>query len=309
MKRAALVKKTRNWRYRYERSQGEQVWGKANLLSPDSASEKIATAIAHNTPFLAGKIGSNEQLLILWAAGIPIDLPLGLKWRVSFQETDACATNAGVQPYTQDSYRELHKLFVPSLGATDLLGLFKLPREQKIRETFAPNSLVCQQNYLTPFFANSPWTQTLASKRVFLVSPFLDLFRKQLKQRNLIWPHCEFLPDLSIDGYQFPYLIDPDCHLSWQLVYQDVLAKMRESNFDVALFGCGALGFPLAYQAKRLGKVGIHLGGPLQLLFGISGKRYKQHPYYSQYINDHWISPPKASRPSNYTAVEDGCYW
>ena len=42
-------------------------------------------------------------------------------------------------------------------------------------------------------------------------------------------------------------------------------------DFDVALIGCGAYGFPLAAKLKTAGKQAIHLGGVLQALFGIKG--------------------------------------
>ena len=40
------------------------------------------------------------------------------------------------------------------------------------------------------------------------------------------------------------------------------------------------IGLPLAVYAKRLGKVGFHMGGDLQVLFGIKGKRYDQPSQY-----------------------------
>lgn len=47
---------------------------------------------------------------------------------------------------------------------------------------------------------------------------------------------------------------------------------MDKVEYDVCLIGCGAYGFPLAAHAKRTGHKAIHLGGSLQLLFGIAGK-------------------------------------
>ncbi|NJK38238.1 MAG: hypothetical protein HC835_11315 [Oscillatoriales cyanobacterium RM2_1_1] len=130
-----------------------------------------------------------------------------------------------------------------------------------------------------------------------------------MEKRTQIWPDSEILPEFSLDGYQFPYLIDENSTLDWREVYQDVLEQMISTEFDVALFGCGALGFPLAAEAKKLGKVGIHLGGMLQVLFGVIGKRYEEHDYFKQQMNQAWIRPPTTNRPSNFQAVEGGCYW
>lgn len=43
-------------------------------------------------------------------------------------------------------------------------------------------------------------------------------------------------------------------------------------NFDTAIIGCGAYGMPLAAQIKNAGRQAIHLGGAVQLLFGIKGE-------------------------------------
>lgn len=50
---------------------------------------------------------------------------------------------------------------------------------------------------------------------------------------------------------------------------QDEISK---EDYDICLIGCGAYGFSLAAYVKRCGKQAIHMGGALQLLFGIKGK-------------------------------------
>ena len=50
-------------------------------------------------------------------------------------------------------------------------------------------------------------------------------------------------------------------------------SEIDKYDYDVCLIGCGAYGFPLATHVKHNGKQAIHLGGTLQLLFGIKGNR------------------------------------
>lgn len=38
-------------------------------------------------------------------------------------------------------------------------------------------------------------------------------------------------------------------------------------DFDVAIIGCEAYGFPLAARLKRAGKIVVHMGGATQILF------------------------------------------
>ena len=62
-------------------------------------------------------------------------------------------------------------------------------------------------------------------------------------------------------------------------------------------------------HAKRRGKQAIHLGGPLQILFGIKGKRWDDIPSVSKFYNEYWTRPSDEETPVNNTKVEGGCYW
>lgn len=71
---------------------------------------------------------------------------------------------------------------------------------------------------------------------------------------------------------------------------------------------------------KKMGKQAIHLGGVLQLLFGIKGNRWENPNYgvkewgipygsYSNLINDFWIKPSDKEKPQQSDQVEGACYW
>jgi hypothetical protein len=62
-------------------------------------------------------------------------------------------------------------------------------------------------------------------------------------------------------------------------------------------------------KPAAIGKIGIHLGGPLQILFGIKGRRWDAHDVISKMYNEHWVRPSKSETPENNFAVEGGCYW
>nr|WP_162051116.1 MULTISPECIES: hypothetical protein [unclassified Lentimonas] len=83
---------------------------------------------------------------------------------------------------------------------------------------------------------------------------------------------------------------------------------MANIDFDVALIGAGAWSIPLATHAKALGKIGIHLGGTTQILFGIKGKRWEKGGEPA-YYNDSWVRPNAAETRSGVNKIESGCYW
>ena len=88
---------------------------------------------------------------------------------------------------------------------------------------------------------------------------------------------------------------------------------MNNIDYDVALIGCGAYGLHLAAHAKRMGKKSVHLGGALQICFGIIGKRYEDpkhvNGFYLNLFNEHWTRPMSEERPKNSHLVENSCYW
>ena len=106
----------------------------------------------------------------------------------------------------------------------------------------------------------------------------------------------------------------------WFEALQWMKDEIDRREYDVCLIGCGAYGFPLAAHVKRRGKQAVHLGGALQLLFGIRGKRWEDPNYgvkgfgvpygrYSNLMNVHWVRPEYKEKPKSSNAVEGGCYW
>lgn len=85
--------------------------------------------------------------------------------------------------------------------------------------------------------------------------------------------------------------------------------EIDKVDYDICLIGCGAYGFPLAAHVKRTGKKAIHLGGGLQLLFGIRGKRWDMRDEYKSLMNEYWIRPSEDETPVVAKKVEGACYW
>ena len=96
--------------------------------------------------------------------------------------------------------------------------------------------------------------------------------------------------------------------VDWFDALNDMKKQIDSIDFDIAIIGCGAYGFPLAAHVKRIGKKAVHLGGPAQVLFGITGKRWEENEV-SKFINEHWVRPSQTEIPQNSNKIENGCYW
>ena len=56
-------------------------------------------------------------------------------------------------------------------------------------------------------------------------------------------------------------------------------------DFDIALLGCGCYGHPLCdFIRNELNKSAIYVGGGLQLLFGVMGKRWLERQDWQKII-------------------------
>ncbi|MCD7883766.1 MAG: hypothetical protein LUI87_08725 [Lachnospiraceae bacterium] len=80
-------------------------------------------------------------------------------------------------------------------------------------------------------------------------------------------------------------------------------------DFDVAIIGAGAYGLPLAAYCKERGAQAIQMSGATQILFGIKGKRWDDHPFISSLYNEYWVRPNESETPPLKQKVEGGSYW
>ena len=85
----------------------------------------------------------------------------------------------------------------------------------------------------------------------------------------------------------------------------EVLALQAE----IALIGCGGLGMVIGGRLRDKGVSVMLLGGAVQVLFGVKGRRWEKHDIISLYWNDAWVWPADAETPRAATLVERGCYW
>ena len=287
-------------------------WADAELLPRDRFQNALRLSLLDRHPLLVGKVGANERQILYWIERFEFPGRFFLRRHIHFWNLRTCSSNAGLKPRSRSSYRQYGELLREAALAADHLGVWKEPDELALYRQLGLTASYHNLFHLCPWFADPAcaWPKALAGRKLFVVSPFLDSILSQFPRRKQIWAsRPDLLPDCQISGYRFPYLISRQCRLSWQEVYADVVSKMRSTDFDVALLGCGALGLPLGLVAKRLSRQAIHMGGFLQVLFGIHGGRFRSDPLYAELINEHWTVPTTAETPTEAPRIENGAYW
>lgn len=160
--------------------------------------------------------------------------------------------------------------------------------------------------------ANNPWSKHLKNKKVLVVHPFEESIRKQYQIHEKLFSNLDMLPDFELKTIKAVQTIagsTDDRFQTWFEALEWMKKQMDLCDYDVALIGCGAYGFPLAAHAKRMGKIGIHMGGDLQMLFGIWGSRWNSNKEALQLRNEYWAKPLESETPTECMRVESGCYW
>lgn len=218
---------------------------------------------------------------------------------------------AGVFPVDEKTLMRFSARMLEDSKQLDMLASWN-SRERQLSKIYFPNALSVPLSTLEPFRYNNPWSMVLKGHKVLVIHPFEETIRTQYARRRDLFADENVMPDFDLITYR-PVL----SFLGLKTPYKDwfeALNKMCEDiskiDFDIALIGCGAYGFPLGAFVKRdLARKAIHIGGATQLLFGIRGGRWDNHTIVKDFYNDYWVRPTAAERPSNAEAVENACYW
>jgi len=284
-------------------------YGNSTVCSADEISMILYQMILDGKPFMAGRFGGTE----LSALKI-FDFEMTGKY-------SKCLTQmknwSGFFPETVDGGMNFKALMIDCIPEADILGVWGQPFEDFYMKRYGSEQLKSAFLFdLEPWScAKSPWSAALQGKKVLVVHPFADTIKRQYQRRETLYPSTEILPEFDLETFPAVQTIagETDNRFSdWFAALDWMREEVLKREFDIAIIGCGAYGFPLAAEIKRGGKQAVHLGGATQLLFGIKGKRWETDAafgYVRKYFNECWVYPDESERPRNAQVVEGGCYW
>ncbi|MBQ9590309.1 MAG: hypothetical protein IJR29_09015 [Butyrivibrio sp.] len=265
----------------------------------------IRLSISNKKPFVAGKIGGFE----LWAMRVA-EFGYAKEERKAYEKL---SDNAGFFSDTSNIHANLYNYnerMKDTISTVDYLIRWQYPKEEYFVKKYCPGNLK-DIDWLGVVYENEPIGRILRNRKVLAVTPFASAVERQYSRREKIYPD-EYLPDFDLQTYKAVQTIagnrDPR-YANWFEALDSMIKEIEKLDFDIALVGCGAYSLPLCAAIKKMGKSAIHMGGDLQLLFGIMGKRWEEDPFVQEMRNDYWIYPEKGDIPNNSNIVEDGCYW
>jgi len=272
----------------------------------------LYNSFKESTSFAAGKIG-NCELICIYNYFYFQHKNQPIQWAPNVVEE--IYNNTGVFPQTERARIEFIEEIVSSLPNIDCLAwwsMFNLDFEARFIKKNSPKCELIDLQSLEPFYFGAPWTEHLKDKKVLVISPFTETIKQQYKIKDKIWKDPRLLPDfelLTVKHQHSPGIDKPSKYSSWIEMVNDIKEQMNSLDYDIVLTGAGASSLPLIAHARKCGKKGIHLGGPLQLLFGIKGGRWDSGDIGKVFYNDYWTRPSLDETPEKYKNIEGGCYW
>jgi hypothetical protein len=293
--------------------------GYANYAN-EQANELVKNELLKDKPFMICKFGTTEFGTIL--NYLSIQEPKRIKDLLDYIKRKKIflwwwdngyemAKQSGFFPTTDRMLERFCELMFDDIKEIDILCSY-MEAEKVIKKELAHTKKINHLGLFAPFQYKNPWTESLAGKKVLVVHPFEESIRSQYKKRKLLFENDKVLPEFELTTIKAVQTIanNPSKEFKdWFEALNSMKDKISNTNFDIALIGCGAYGLPLAAHVKRLGKKGIHLASYTQILFGIYGKRWESTNEFSKIINEHWVRPLPSEVPPNFKKVEGGAYW
>lgn len=293
----------------------------------DGASNLLYETIVNNRPCMVSRMGGIEFRTVsayLRAQGknSVLNYALGRQaewWYKDYYYHDM-ENNTGFFPATKENLDRFSLRYLDDVGEIDLLGCL-VNEEPEVLPFESPSVKRFWIFDLEPFWSQRPWTAALKGKRVLVVHPLKESILSQYEKREFLHRNVDILPQLAslevVKSVQSLGGVCKEGYSNWFEALEWMKGEIDRHDYEVCLLGCGAYGLPLAAHVKRQGKKAVHIGGALQLLFGIYGERWLRETHswngrfldYKPLMNEYWVRPDAKDRPNNYLKVESGCYW
>ena len=290
-----FVQAWERWHYR-------NLW--AQQISFAETNRLITELLLRADPCLVGRIGHTEGRIV--GEALFRDGRFG---RLTIKQAHQ---NAGIFPLTPALLSRFAAVYAESISQTDLLGFWQTTFQARLLSERFYKVPLGPLSALEPYLHPMPWSAALAGRRVLVVHPFGSTIQHQYQTRRaMLFQNPLILPEFDLKVLLPPQTLAPltGGYVSWLLALDRLIETVCQQEFDVALLGCGAYGLPLGAAIKTMGKQAIQLGGALQVLFGIRGRRWEQMPAMAAMMNEHWIRASKAETPVSASFVDEGCYW
>lgn len=287
----------------YERTH----YGDRKILSIEEGRKQIINKVTEGKPFMVGRYGTSEGR----ALAEYLQIQAGLKRKYKNKTREFLCCNAGFFPNDEVLIDQYGALLVDASSECDILGIMNFYCEGYVVEKLCPNAVLMPNGGIGS--GKQGYAHCLEGKKILVIHPMVKTIESQYNNhREEIFPGTNNLPKFQLQTLKAVNTQADEVDwrfLNWFEALDYMTDEVYKRDFDIALIGCGAYGFPLAARIKKMGKSAIHMGGSVQYLFGIKNARADKNPSIKNMYTDAWVYPDESERPKGSEKIEGGCYW
>ncbi len=320
----------RDWQLNAEQQKnieqlGHPISGRAEFLSD------LRAALEQRRPFAVGRIGMSQKHWMYY----PILLRRGAANPKVYQLFERRLKqhglkHEGVFPDSPDFYLRFNEFYITHVRNLDYLGLYlndwDVVLEKPILDFYHLqnkfiNYIDVQPDRSLRGDESNCYLAAFRNKKVLIVCPFASLLARRANRTTFegVWSKISkpwFYPQ-SVAALDIPYGFAADTHSRYATafeMYDDIVQTLAGQDFDIALLGAGGLAIPLASHIKSTGRIALDIGGHLQMVFGVIGKKWRNLPdWRAAYYNEWWIDMPPQYKPKENDVCpengEPGAFW
>lgn len=219
---------------------------------------------------------------------------------------------SGFFPSNEKTLDRFCEMMIDLIPLVDVLGSWRIEEHHYDEEL--KSAITVPLADLEPYYFDNPWMPALEGKKVLVVHPFEDTIKKQHEKGRYehLFADKRMTPDYELQTLKAVQSIagnKPAEFDDWFQALDWMKKEINKRDFDIAIIGCGAYGFPLAAHVKQMGKKAVHLGGAVQNLFGIWSNAVDNSPEMNSIRNDYWVRASAQEMPKGFEKVENSRYW
>jgi len=289
----------------------QSYYGK-RIMTDEEGNVFLFESLSMGNPFAVGRLGSTELRTLVQYIGVE----LGLFENINKIFGKYLCSSSGFFPNEDRYLLKFGRVMQEAASQVDLLVVWNnpIPMEDYVAEQWLKRAYLMKRSGLEPYPVcyTRPWTKALEGRKVLVVHPFVDSIRKQYeKNRDKLFANKDILPEFELHTIRAVQTVaNTKCEFKdWFEALESMVEQASRIDYDIAIIGAGAYGFPLAARLKQQGKQAIHLAGSTQILFGIKGRRWDNIPELAKHYNEHWVYPLEHEKPEKAEAAGVRDYW
>jgi len=309
-----------------------KAWTKRVFITREEFTDDLEHAIAAGESRCIGKIPHSERLTLM-ADEILQKNQKKTTDRLNFH----FGNQEGLFPVTPKFILEYRDFYIEHCRNLDHIGLLGIRKRYPISVVFQQKRMLCRlklrgkkMDYsvhefspptLIPVDPRQSYLNAFKGKKILIVCPFAELLKARANKETFegAWSKIgfEWFYPQSVEAIEFPYGFSKETQAQYGNaihLFRNITDRMDSTDYDICLIGAAGLGIPLASHAKNRGKIGFSMGGILQILFGVLGKRWRERAdWMERNVNEHWINMPERYKPKELAegleVCDNGAYW